>query len=168
MELFGESNDRSAVLSPCGTWRYRLDREVAAEGIVIAYFGINPSTADATVEDSTTKKWRGFTVRNGGRKYIAVNPFAFRATNVAELESAADPIGPENDAYISAVIEEADLLVPCWGSRDKLPKALRARLNTLLSMLRKSGKPMRVFGWTKSGDPIHPLMLGYDTQLVSM
>jgi len=31
----------SAVLSPCGRYRYRLDREIQPEGIVIAYFGIN-------------------------------------------------------------------------------------------------------------------------------
>lgn len=85
---------KDAILSPCGTWRYRLDRVVADEGIVFAYFGVNPSTADADAEDQTTKKWWGFASRNGGRKYIAGNPFAYRTTDVRGLATAADPVGP--------------------------------------------------------------------------
>ncbi len=43
----------SAILSPCGRYRYRLEREVQADGRVFAYFGINPSTADADLDDAT-------------------------------------------------------------------------------------------------------------------
>lgn len=32
----------SAVISPCGNYRYRLDRKVAEVGAVYAFFGINP------------------------------------------------------------------------------------------------------------------------------
>lgn len=154
-----------AILSACGVYRYRLERDVQMDGLVFAYFGVNPSTADAHVEDQTTMKWRGFALRNGARAYIAGNPFAFRATDVRALASAADPVGPENDAYISAIIRDADVLVPCWGNRMKLPPPLRPRLDALADMLHASGKPVKVFGFTKGGDPRHPLMLGYDTPL---
>jgi hypothetical protein len=60
-----------STFSPCGTWRWRLDREVAEAGLVFAFFGVNGSTAGPVEEDHTTMKWRGFTVRNGGRKFIA-------------------------------------------------------------------------------------------------
>lgn len=156
----------SAIISDCGRYRYRLDRDVQLAGLVIAYFGVNPSTADVTVEDQTTRKWRGFTLRNGGRKYIAGNPFALRARNVNALAAAADPTGPDNFRYILEIIDEADLLVPCWGARSKLPRILHPQLDALRALLISSGKPLKVFGLTQGGDPLHPLTLGYDTQMV--
>jgi len=156
----------TAVISDCGTWRYRLDREVQAEGIVIAYFGVIGSTADAEQEDQTTKKWRGFAIRNGGRRYIAGNPFAFRATDVRELGRAAHPVGPENARHLAEIIAEADLLVPCWGLRTKVPRPLRSHFDALREQLVASGKPIRILGLTTSGDPIHPLMIGYDRPLI--
>lgn len=156
----------SAIISKCGLFRYRLERDLAAVGMVIAYFGVNPSTAEAEIEDQTTMKWRGFGMRNGARRYIAGNPFAFRATDVNELGKAVDPIGPDNDRHLREIMRDADLLVPCWGNRGKLPRHLRPRLDRLLQLLRESGKPIKVFGLTISGDPAHPLMLGYSTQLV--
>lgn len=156
----------SAVISPCGTWRMRLDREVQAEGFVVAFFGVNGSTAGPIEEDQTTKKWRGFTLRIGGRRYIGANPFSFRARDVKRLATAADPVGPENARYLREIIAEADLLVPCWGDRNKVPKHLWHHIDALRDQLFASGKPVKVFGFTKGGDPLHPLMLRYDTPLV--
>lgn len=53
--LFDELKS-SAVISECGHYRYRLDREVAESGIVFGYFGINPSTADALRDDQTVSR----------------------------------------------------------------------------------------------------------------
>lgn len=156
----------SAVISPCGTWRYRLDRHVAEAGLVFLYCGINGSTATGDEEDLTTMKWRGFTVRNGGSRYIAINPFGFRATDVRELARAADPVGPDNARYVAAAIAEADVLIPCWGNRSKVPDHLRHHLSTMRRLFLASGKPVKALGFTKSGDPKHPLMLGYDTPLI--
>jgi hypothetical protein len=159
-------SEKSAVISPCGTWRYRLERVVSEAGIVFAYFGVNPSTANAEDEDQTTMKWRGFTVRNGGRRYIAGNPFAFRCTDVRGLARAADPIGPDNDTHLQGIIADADVLVPCWGAVHKVPRAMRYRFDHLLRMLRDSRKPVLCFGRARCGSPKHPLMLGYETSLV--
>lgn len=155
----------SAVISECGLYRYRLDREIQPTGIVFAYFGVNGSTATGDVEDQTTRKWAGFTLRNGGRKYIAGNPYAFRATDVRALATAADPVGPENPRYLREIIAEADVLVPCWGSRLKVPRWRRSAFDHLMNKLMQSGKPVKVFGFTASGDPMHPLMLPYNTPL---
>jgi hypothetical protein len=156
----------SAVISPCGLYRWRLDREVAETGIVFAYFGVNGSTAGPIEEDHTTMKWRGFTVRNGGRRYIAANPFGYRATDVRELAKVADPVGPENARYLAEIIAEADLLIPCWGNRTKVPAHLRHHFDALKRQIFLSGKPVKVFGLTAAGDPKHPLTLSYDTPLV--
>lgn len=157
---------KSAVISECGEYRHRLDREVQATGIVIAYYGVNPSTADGEDEDATTGKWFGFSLRNNARAYIAGNAHDYRATDVRKLAQVAKPISDQNDFYLRQIIAEADILVPCWGSRDKLPKELHTNLYKLKCMLFESGKPVKIFGLTKSGDPKHPLMLGYATPLV--
>jgi len=156
----------SAVISDCGLYRYELFRRCAPQGICFAFFGVNPSKAAAIVEDQTTMKWRGFTLCNGGGSYYAGNPFAGRATNVSDLANMDDPIGPENDYYIGRIIERADVLVPCWGNRTKVEKHLRRQFDLLLDRLFESGKPVKTFGFTKSGDPKHPLMLSYNTLLI--
>lgn len=44
----------SAVISPCGVYRYRLERTIRLQqGPVYAYFGVNGSTATATEDDHT-------------------------------------------------------------------------------------------------------------------
>lgn len=156
----------SAIMSSCGTFRYRLEREVQDEGIVFAYFGVNGSTATATVDDHTVTKWTEFTRLNGGRRFIVGNAFGYRATRVQELRAVPDPIGPDNDMHLHQIIADADVLVPCWGRRTKLPSALRSRLDWLSDELFASGKPVKVWGFTATGDPLHPLTLAYRTALV--
>ncbi|RWB95624.1 MAG: DUF1643 domain-containing protein [Mesorhizobium sp.] len=158
---------RSAVISDCLTWRYRLDRDLGIPGLVFAYLGVNGSTADGDEEDHTTMKWNQFTLQNGGGRYITGNPYAYRAKDVRALAAAVDPIGPENDRYIREILNEADVIVPCWGSRGKLPKHLRPRLDTLRDWIFSTKKPVKIFGLTASGDPKHPLMLPYSTQLIN-
>lgn len=156
----------SAVISECGAYRYRLDRDVQPKGLVFAFFGINPSTADHAIDDPTVKKWRGFSSRNGVRKFIVGNVFAFRSTKPKGLRFTDDPFGPERDSYLSQIIAEADVLVPCWGNLDKMPKELRGAPAALLDWLLTTGKPVLHFGVTESGQPMHPLMLAYATPLL--
>lgn len=166
----------SAVLSTCGTFRYRLDRECGLipseyneDGKVFAYFGINPSTADATVDDATVRKWTGFTERNGGSRFIVGNVFSYRATDVKELDRAnrAHQLvqGPDHWPHIFDIIAEADILVPCWGRSQKVDRNLRPLVGMLLDYLLESGKPVKHFGLTDGGDPKHPLFLPYETEL---
>lgn len=156
----------SAIISPCGLYRYRLDRKIAPAGPVYAFFGINPSTADANVDDATVRKWIGFCKRWGASRFIVGNAFAYRATDVRELAKAEDPHGPDIGDHITAIIEEADILVPCWGNTTKVPPKLQEFFDVLIDALVSSEKPVKCFGLTKAGDPMHPLMLGYSTPLV--
>lgn len=155
----------SAIISSCGFYRFRLDRRVQEHGPVYAYFGVNGSTATADDDDHTVRKWTGFTLRNGGSRYIVGNAFSFRATDVRELALQADPVGPDNARHLAEIIHEADILVPCWGNRAKVPRPLRSHFDLLLDAIFRSGKPVKHFGLTRSGDPKHPLTLGYDTPL---
>lgn len=131
-----------------------------------AFFGVNPSTADATIDDATVRKWKGFAKRWGGSRFIVGNVFAYRATDVRTLASVDDPFGPDIGDHVTDILNEADILVPCWGSIDKVPPRLQFAFDVLTDALTSSGKPVMHLGLTKSGDPKHPLMLGYDTPLV--
>jgi hypothetical protein len=157
----------SAVISPCGKYRYRLDRSLdISEGPTYAFFGVNPSTADRFTDDTTVRKWTGFVQRWGGRRFIVGNAFAYRATNVRDLAKVEDPYGPAIGEHITDILAAADILVPCWGRIDKVPLQHRGAFDSLRAALAASGKPVRIFGLTKDRAPKHPLMLGYDTPLV--
>lgn len=157
--------NNSAVISDCTLFRYRLDRFLKSEGKVYAFFGVNGSTATGEEDDHTVRKWNGFVNRFQGSRYIVGNAFGFRATDVKKLAEVDDAVGPLNDFYIKQIIEEADILVPCWGNSKKVPDRIRGRFSTMKQILKASGKPIKTFGFTNSDDPKHPLMLGYDTQL---
>lgn len=157
----------SAIISPCGKYRYRLDRQVGMDGPVYAFFGVNPSTADASIDDATVRKWIGFCKRWGASRFIVGNVFAYRSTDVKALAKVSDAFGDDIGDHTTDIINEADILVPCWGNTGKVPPSLQFAFDVLMDALVSSGKPVLHFGTTNSGDPKHPLMLGYDTQLVS-
>lgn len=159
----------TAVISDCGVYRYHLRREISnnPQGASILFIGVNPSTADASRDDATVRKWRGFSERWGFDCFEVANLFAYRATDVNQLATCADPVGPENNDYLERSIRFADLVVPCWGSRVKLPPRLYPRIEEVKKMLRDRTGRVSHFGLTASGDPKHPLMLGYETKLTA-
>ncbi|WP_026180181.1 DUF1643 domain-containing protein [Hahella ganghwensis] len=159
---------RSAGLSACRNHRYTLSRTWSDTGPLFGYFGINPSTADANIDDPTVRKWIGFTQHFGGRGFIVGNVFSYRTPNVRDLIPFANHENLTNDRHIEQIIEKVDVLVPCWGNQTKVPIDIRHHFDLLLDKLFDSGKPVKTFGLTKSGDPKHPARLGYDTTLIDM
>jgi hypothetical protein len=149
-------------------YRYKLEREINKDGnITIGFIGVNPSTADDYVDDNTVKNWKVFAKNNNAKKMLVANAFAFRATDVKNLSSAIDPIGKDNDASLLSFIKQCDVLVPCWGSRNKLRTKLRPRLDIVMTMLLESGKPIKVLGYTKTNDPRHPQGVSHKTKLIT-
>lgn len=115
----------SAIISPCGLYRTRLERDLGRPGPIVAILGVNPSTADATTNDATIRKDIGFGARHGWGRLIKGNKFAYRATDVKVLRSVADPVGPDNDAHLEAIMRDADIVIAAWGPLSKLPTPLR-------------------------------------------
>jgi hypothetical protein len=160
--------DSSAVISDCGLYRYRLDRDYAPVGRSfgprMAWIMVNPSTADAETDDATIRKVAGFARRHSCFRVTVGNLFAYRATDVRELKTAVDPVGPENDDYLRQIMDEAQCVVVAWGPVAKQPKPLRHRYGRVVELAQ--GKPLWCFGTAQDGHPRHPLMLAYDTPLV--
>ncbi|MFG1376108.1 DUF1643 domain-containing protein [Xanthobacter autotrophicus] len=156
----------AAVFSPCRTWRYRLDREFLFGGPTVAFMLHNPSTADEQSEDPTSRRGIGFARAWGAGRLVFVNPWAFCATDKADLWKAPDPVGPENDRHIAEVAREVaqtgGYFIAAWGSVSP-PKARRtealSRLKAVESVIRGAGCPLKALAVTTAGEPRHPLYL---------
>lgn len=155
----------SAILSADGLHRYRLERDLGQPGPIAAILGVNPSTADAVVNDHTIRKDMGFGQRLGWGRIIKGNKFAFRATDVNELRYAADPIGPDNAKHLEQIMRDADIVVAAWGPLAKLPPRLRNQWTEVVLIAQRIGVRLQCFGTAKDGQPRHTLMLSYTTPL---
>lgn len=131
----------------------------------VVFVGVNPSTADAQVDDNTVSRWIDYTKRWAFDEFVVGNVFAYRSTDVKVLRTVPDPVGPENDRHLREIIASAELVVPCWGRLNKLNKPLQCRLSQVREILREHPGEIRVFGLTKCLQPIHPLMQRGDVEL---
>ncbi len=147
--LFAEV-DQSAVVSPCGAYRYRLGRRWG-DGPAMLWVMLNPSTADASVDDPTIRRCIGYARRWDFGSMAVGNLFAFRATDPADMRRAADPVGPENDRHLLEMAAEASLVVAAWGNHGSF-----LGRSSLVGLMIPG---MRVLGLTKAGEPAHPLYL---------
>lgn len=161
----------SAVLSPCGRYRYRLEREWDVALPKAGWVLCNPSTADATADDPTIRKCVGFARRWGCGGIVVLNVCALRSTNPGALLEADDPVGPDNiDAFDRFSFDwhhwkangydGVDRIVLGWGNA--LPRRLGECAETALGWI---SAPTMCLGRTKAGAPRHPLMLAYSTPL---
>src|SRR5690348_16099160 len=107
---------RDAVISDCGRYRYSLSRwgwdERSGRCVFIM---LNPSTADASVDDPTIRRCINFAQGWGYGMLEVVNLFAWRATFPKELALAPDPVGPHNGEYLTRAITIGDITVCAWG-----------------------------------------------------
>lgn len=156
----------SAIISPCGLYRYRLERHALSGSGAIAWIMVNPSTANALDDDQTIRKVIGFSERAGAGWLIVGNKFAYRATDVNALKTAADPKGVHNDMHLRAIMAEAPIVVAAWGPLAKLPERLRRRWRTVCTMADELSVQLMCLGTAKDGQPLHPLMVGYDKPLI--
>lgn len=152
-DLLGVSG---ASFSGDDTYRYRLWRRWDS-GPVVTWVMLNPSTADATEDDPTIRRCRGFSRswRYGGM--IVVNLYAYRATNPKDLPTDL-PVaqGPANEEHVRRAAEQADVVVAAWGSGGSGNLSYQRALNAYGRRL-LDGFDLQCLGVTLSGAPRHPL-----------
>jgi hypothetical protein len=155
-------SSRSAVISPCGKYRYHLRRRIGdGSGPVATFIMLNPSTADARVDDPTIRKCVGFSQRWGCGELHVVNLFALRALDPKQVGKTHDPGGPENQVWIERSVAPADIVICAWGNLGQLMR----HDETVLGWVKDICEPM-CLGVTKRGHPRHPLYVPYTTKLV--
>jgi hypothetical protein len=142
----------SAVISPCGLYRYALHRRWR-EGPQVLFVCLNPSIADAFTNDRSVQKMIRFAKRWGYSALAIGNLFGFRATEPRDMLAADDPVGPENDRWLRALAEESQLVVAGWGTDG----VYRDRDKAVLALLQ--GHDLHYLRLTKAGHPGHPLFL---------
>ena len=93
----------TAEISRDGVYRYRLTRrwETDDRASMLRWIMLNPSTADASLDDPTIRRCMGFARAWGYGGIVVHNLYALRATDPRQLRDHPDPVGPVNDSYIA-------------------------------------------------------------------
>lgn len=147
---------RAATLSSCSMYRYSLRRTWQEGARTVCFIMLNPSTADAEIDDPTIRRCIGFGQSWNFDALEVVNLFALRATKPVALLAASDPIGPENDEAIVLAASRAEQIICAWGAE---PLAVDRTL-PVFAMLKRY--PLYCVGVTKSCRPKHPLYVRGD------
>ena len=114
---------------------------------------LNPSTADADVDDQTVRRCVGYARRAAMGGVELVNLFAYRATNPRDLLVAEDPVGPHNDRVIAERVAGASgPVVAAWSEHGHRHR--RRVLELLDGPL--AGIPIHCLGTVANGHPRHP------------
>ena len=156
-----------AVFSKNRKYRYTLFRiwEVESSGKVndtkyVVFIGLNPSTADETVNDPTITRCINYVKAWGYGGMYMLNLFAWRATDPKEMKKQGDPRGAENNHWILHICTRASMIVAAWGTHGTFLNRHREVLN-LLDL-----HNVWCLGVTKDGIPKHPLYLKADLKPV--
>lgn len=150
---------RDAVISDCGRYRYRLYREWAPSSrMPILWVMLNPSTADANIDDATIRRCIAFSASWGFDSMWVGNLYAYRSTDpdVLKTVSADEARGPLHAHHMNQMIAESAKVVCGWGKPggSGIPKWLW------------SPGGLWCLGKTKHGAPKHPLYIKGDTPLI--
>jgi len=151
---------RKADFDPSGRYRYRLIRQWSAADARVAFVLLNPSTADAAVDDPTIRRCIQFARAWRFGSLAVVNLFAWRSPDPRALKRTPTPVGPDNDQWILRTVAECESVVVAWGNAGRLHK----RDADVLSLLRTASCQPHCLGRTLSRAPRHPLYLRRDVQ----
>jgi hypothetical protein len=169
--------DSHAIISEDGKYRYRLWRGFGGDLVRplesteprdkrVVWVMLNPSTADAKEDDPTIRKCIGFSYRWGYGGIDVVNLYGFRATKPGDLwGDKVEPVGPHNDRWIMEALKchWTGKVVVAWGAAGG--RRADERKQGVAALIRFQGHTPMCLGVTREGDPRHPLMVSYKTEL---
>lgn len=156
--LFNQSVESGAKFSDCGLYRYGLWRSVNDNKSRIMFIGLNPSTANATMDDPTIRRVKRFAKDWGYGGVYMCNLFGFITPYPEELKSCSDPVA-DNDKWLTYFASMCNDILFAWGN---FPEATeRARIVSAMF-------PGAVcLGFNKNGTPKHPLYVAAKTKQVN-
>ena len=140
-----------AIISECKQYRYALWRTWDKSLPRVMFICLNPSVADATLEDPTLRRCMDFARRWGFGGVCTGNLFAFRATEPEVLRVANNPVGSRNNYWLKRLAADAQLVVAAWGNDG----SFMARSTEVRQMF----ADLHYFKINRSGEPAHPLYL---------
>lgn len=150
-----QSIRRGAIFDPTQTYRYSLWREWNLARPRIGFIMLNPSRADAQVDDPTIRRCIAFAHTWNFGALEVVNLFAYRTSHPADLKRVLDPVGGENDRYLLSLGQRVNQIILAWGNWGNLQNRNRCVLQLLEQQTYLSC--LHCLGMTKTGHPRHPL-----------
>lgn len=165
--LPGDVIGRAQFWGPNDCYRLWLSRDWSDDSLDqrgVLFIGMNPSTADASVNDPTIGRETFFARREGFKRFAKCNVMDYRATAPKDLRApGVVPCSDMNLPVIREYAAKASMTVCCWGS---LHPVLRRFGDDVETMLRSDGRELLCFGTNADGGPKHPLYLRGDTPLI--
>ncbi len=156
--LFAD-NKSGAKFSECRKYRYALWRIWDESNPLVMFIGLNPSTANESVNDPTIKSVCRIAKNNGYGGVYMMNCFAYISTNPDDLIINTD--NEINDNYlIHAAYICNDNIVFAWGNFDIVKETGRGKE---LSEMFPNAKVLHL---NKNGSPKHPLYCKSETELI--
>jgi hypothetical protein len=122
--------------------------------------GLNPSTADETVDDPTIGRCIDFARSWGYGGLCMANLFSYRATKPAVMLNAEEPVGLENDAWLLRQSKKAGVVVAAWGNHG----SHRGRSKEATALIPN----LHYLKLNATGEPRHPLYLKRDLKPMLM
>lgn len=150
---------RTANVSHCGQYRYSLTREWDDTRARVLFIMLNPSTADASVDDPTIRRCIGFACSWGFGSLEVVNLSPIRSADPAALLRRDVPgdrwAYRTNALEIEHAGERAALIIQAWGANKAVGKLglgwrMFEQRQHLYAIVRRLGS-------TKDLSPKHPL-----------
>ena len=154
---------QDAVISNCERYRYLLRRSWNDRRMRALFIMLNPSTADAEIDDPTIRSCIRLMKALGFGSLEVINLYGWRTTDPSVLTTVQDPVGPDNDRIAKGAINRCDILICAWGAH----VAATQRVAPMLNMVRGVRPAVFCFGETRNGSPKHPLYIKSGTCLYS-
>jgi hypothetical protein len=132
----------------------------------LLWIGMNPSTADAQVNDPTIGREWTFTRHWGFNGYVKCNISDYRSTSPKNLLalSPSEIQSAGNAQTILSIARSAETVIVCHG---KLNAALAPLGEVLCQLLLAESIKLWCLGQNADGSPKHPLYVKGETNLVS-
>jgi hypothetical protein len=155
-------DDRGAIFSDCGKYRYVLWRRWDASKPSVLCIGLNPSTATKDKPDPTITRVIDLIKSAGYGGFYMMNLFAFITPYPKELKKCPDALG-ENNKWLTDIASKCEDTIFCWGAFSIL--SLVSKFSERVEFIIEMFPEAYCFGKTKNGEPRHPLMLRKKTPL---
>lgn len=158
-----EHEQGEAYLDDARRHRFALSR-AWADGRMLMFIGLNPSTADENVLDPTMRRCVGFAQSHGYGGLWMANLFTFRATKPSDLYAEAVPNHRDADKWLRDMAKWCGSGSICcaWGAHGDY----MGRANAVKRLL--DGYRLQCLGHTKKGFPRHPLYLPGATRMEAL
>ena len=148
---------KTACLDKDEIYRYTLGRTWDCEKDRLLFVMLNPSTADANIDDPTIARCMKFAKHWGYGGLVVGNLFALRSPHPRDLFQHSDPVGPDNDYHLQRLAEECKTVVAAWGTSAKYFPPFRKRQANVKGLFQ--GR-MKCLETTIEGYPKHPMARG--------